>query len=60
MADMGEIAEQLDLLEDELDILIFKAYRSGLNYWQVSRIFLTKSVDLMIRSEAEYYEKGGE
>ena len=49
----------IELLNDELDILINKAHRSGLNYWQIFKAILDKCLALMMMSEAEYYQKGG-
>jgi len=52
-------AKLIELLNDELDILINKAHRSGLNYWHIFKILLNKCLALMMMSEAEYYQKGG-
>uniref|UniRef100_A0A6M3IHX2 Uncharacterized protein n=1 Tax=viral metagenome TaxID=1070528 RepID=A0A6M3IHX2_9ZZZZ len=49
----------MPMLENELDILILKAHRSGLNYWQILKVLLLRCGDLMMQSEAEYYVKGG-
>lgn len=55
----GHEEELVPMLENELDILILKAHRSGLNYWQILKVLLLRCGDLMMQSEAEYYVKGG-
>ncbi len=55
---MGNL-ELIDLLESELDIIIQKAHKSGLNYWQILKEVMRKCVDLMGQSEAEYHTRGG-
>jgi len=56
---MVDNPELIELLETEVDFLISKAHKSGLNFWQILRVFLLRCEGLMIQSEAEYYQKGG-
>ncbi len=51
--------ELIELLESELDFLINKAHRSGLSYWSVLRIVLSRLESLVTQADAEYYIKGG-
>lgn len=55
MTDMDSI----ELLESEVDLIINKSHKSGLNYWQIFKVFLSRCLGLMAQSEAEYYAKGG-
>jgi len=50
----------VELLDGEIDIVITKAHKSGLNYWQVLRSFLQRCVGLQLQAEAEYRLKGGQ
>jgi len=49
----------IELFESEIDILLNKAHRSGLNYWQIFKVLLNKCLTLMMMSESEYNSKGG-
>ena len=51
--------DSIELFESELDFLIAKAHRSGLSFWQILKVVLTRIEDLIMQSEAEYYLKGG-
>ena len=53
-----DTTEAIKLLNEEITILVHKAHRS-LNYWQILRVFLIRSVELMALSETEYHLKGG-
>ena len=44
----------IELLESEFDFLINKAHHSGLNYWQILRIILSRLEGLVMQSDAEY------
>jgi len=52
-------ADLLELLESELDFLVNKAHKSGLNYWQILDIFLRACVTLHLQATSEYRVKGG-
>lgn len=54
-----EEVELKELLESEVDLVISKAHRSGLNYWQILKVVTGKLVTLEMLSEAEYSFKGG-
>ena len=43
-------------LEDELDIIVHKARRSGMNYWEIFKVFQNKCVTLTMLSESEYLQ----
>lgn len=47
-------AEAFELLGTEQDILIQKAHRAGLNYWQILGEYLRKVDTLYIQAEVEY------
>ena len=47
----------VELLEEECSILINKAKRAGLNYFQILRVFLGYCPKLLMQSEAEYWSK---
>jgi len=51
--------ELVNLFESEFDFLITKAHRSGLSFWQILKVVLTRIEDLIMQSEVEYYLKGG-
>jgi hypothetical protein len=51
--------ELIDLFESELDFLISKAHRSGLSFWHILRIVLTRIEGLVMQADAEYWLKGG-
>jgi len=46
-----------ELAEDELDMLIKKMHKSGLNYWVILGLFLDRSVLLRKQADAEYQVK---
>ena len=56
MVDNADLIESSELL---LDQYIIDAHQKGLNYWTILRIMLAKCIDLMIKSEIEYFIKGG-
>ena len=45
--------ELIDLLEDELEILVRKAHKSGLTYWDVYRQVVCLLPPLLLKVEAE-------
>ena len=49
--------DNAELLESEAEFLIEKAHRSGMNYWQVLKIFLVKVESLVMRADQEYFMK---
>ena len=51
--------EMIELLESELDFLTSKAHKSGLSYWWILRIILSRIEGLVLQADAEYYVKGG-
>lgn len=56
MPDNANLMEEIEL---SLDKLIADAHKRGLNYWIILRICLIRCIDLMMQSQAEYYQKGG-
>jgi len=50
-------AELIELLEDELDLIVNKAHKSGLNFWQILRVFLEHCCRLQLQAEAEFWKK---
>ena len=56
---MSTNSELTQGLEDELDIIVHKARRSGMNYWEILKVFMKRCMTLMMQSEAEYRTKGG-
>jgi hypothetical protein len=54
-----ENPEQIELLESELDFLINKARKSGLSYWWILRVILSRIENLVMQADVEYYVKGG-
>lgn len=55
---MAEITDSIKLLNEEIEILIYKAHKS-LNYWQILKVFMRWCSDLIRESEVEYYLKQG-
>ena len=51
--------ELIELFESELDFLVNKAHKSGLSFWWILKVVLTRIEGLVMQSEAEYYLKGG-
>lgn len=51
--------EAIELFEGELDVLCNKAHRSGLSWWWILRVVLSRIQLLVIQSDAEYWLKGG-
>ncbi len=51
--------ELIGLFESEVEIIIQKARKSGLNYWQIFKLLFARCLDLMMQSEVEYFVKGG-
>ena len=54
---MPDNIELIELAESEIEFLIEKAHRSGLNYWQILKIFLVKVETLVMRADEEYWLK---
>ena len=52
-------ADLIELLESELDLLINKAHKSGLSYWWILRVILSRLETLVMQADSEYYSKGG-
>jgi len=52
-------ADKIKLLEDELEMLIGKAHRSGLYFQDILRVFLSDCVILELQAEVEYWLKQG-
>lgn len=50
-------AELTELTENEVEFIIEKSHRSGLNYWQILKIFLVKVESLVMRADTEYFLK---
>ena len=58
----GAVKSAADIIEDaeiELDRIVMVFHHSGLNYFQILKMFLVRCVSLMTQSEAEYFIKGG-
>jgi len=51
--------ELIELLGGELDIIINKAHKSGMNYWEIFKLIYNRCQSLIGQSEAEYFLKGG-
>ncbi len=49
----------LDLLKSEFDFLIEKSHRSGLSFWQILKVILSRIETLVMQADAEYWFKGG-
>jgi len=47
----------LEEFELKLNDLIHEAHKSGVNYWEVLRIFLNICQHLQMQADAEYYAK---
>jgi hypothetical protein len=56
---MPDNAELNKLADKELEFIIQKAHNSGLNYWQILKIFLRKVEMLVMLADTEYWLKGG-
>lgn len=54
---MTEDADAVECFEFELDGIINRGHRSGLNYWQILRMFLSHCVSLQMQADVEYYLK---
>ncbi len=50
---MPDDAELIELLELELDMLINKANKSGLSYWHILRVILSRLETLMMQVDVE-------
>jgi len=46
--------ELIELAEIQLDQFIQVSHHSGLNYWQILRIILSRLEGLVMQSDAEY------
>ena len=49
--------ELIELFESELQFLVEKAHRSGVNYWTILRSVLIEVENLVIQADAEYWIK---
>ncbi len=50
-----ENTKSLELFETEIDLLINRGHRSGLNYWQILGILLEKCRQIYQQADAEYW-----
>lgn len=57
---MPDNPELIETAETELDRLISIMHNSGLNYWEILKLFVMKSETLLMMSQAEYCQKGGQ
>lgn len=48
---------QIEGFELELDRLINEAYKSGINYWQILKVFLSICQRLQMQADIEYHVK---
>uniref|UniRef100_A0A6H2A3T1 Uncharacterized protein n=1 Tax=viral metagenome TaxID=1070528 RepID=A0A6H2A3T1_9ZZZZ len=53
---MPDNPELIQGLEDELDILVHKAHHSGMNYWDILKVFMKRCSTLAMQSESEYLQ----
>ena len=54
--EMSTKPELVEGLEDELDIIVHKARHSGMNYWEILKVFLKRCSTLAMQSESEYLQ----
>ena len=47
-------AELIENAEIDLDRLILVFHKSGLNYWQILKVFLARCVTLQMQADIEY------
>ena len=47
--------EAFDLFEDELEVLIQRGHKSGLNYWCILGILQRFCCTLFMQADAEFY-----
>jgi len=47
----------IELLESELDFLIAKAHKSGLCYWSILRVLLSRLESLVMQADVEFLMK---
>jgi len=48
-----------ELFDSEMNMLINKAHKAGMNYWEIFKVLYRVCETLIMQSEAEYIMKGG-
>lgn len=54
---MLEQAKRMEKFESELDELIDRTHSSGINYWDMLKVFLIACQRLQMQADAEYHAK---